>query len=169
MNPQSTIDAAADCCLDHLHRETDLLEGCRDALAAVRLALRGGDGPQLLDAIERQHSNELRLASMSARRAELVGRLATTLGVPPQRATIGGLQMQLQNPRKRGQLRAARKRARSAARQVERLCRGNAALIAHRMDLIQRMIGALGSAAAPTYERQGRSSAAPQSTMQREC
>lgn len=160
---------AADFCLEHLHREADLLEGCFGALSAVRGALRDGDGEQLLEAIQQQQASEVQLASMSARRADLSGRLAGALELPVQRATVLGLIRRLDDGATRSQLDSARKRAQSAARQVERLCRGNAALIAHRIDLMRRMLAALGSAGPATYEPQGIAPAPPRSTMQRDC
>lgn len=165
-DPMATI--TADECLEHLHEEARLLESCRDTLQAVRDALRSSDGAAIEAAAEGQQASELQLAAMATRRSQLTARLSQ-LGLPSDPSAVDALQQRLVDPEKRSQLHAVRMRVRQAARQVERLCRGNGALIAHRMELFGRMIAAYTEADSPTYGPHTADPSGPSTTIERDC
>lgn len=149
------IEGTADYCLIQLRREVELLEQCQQALSAVRQALREGPSDGLMSAIDLQQQSERLLSANQAERTRLVNRLAIALDVPASQATIGRLLLRLPRGDQESQLQSLRRRARNAAKQVERLCRGNASLIAHRLELMRRLLNALGAAQTETYEASG--------------
>ncbi|MCA9176306.1 MAG: flagellar export chaperone FlgN [Planctomycetales bacterium] len=173
MNLQSDmIENTADYCLAHLKREAELLESCRDALERVRCALRSSNGDELLEAIQTQALCEQRLSSAHVDRDRLVNRLAITLDVPARRATVALLLSRMTPGERQVQLLTARRRVKAAARQVEKLCRGNSALIRHRIDLMRRLLHALGASGDGTYQATGAmqaSSRVPATMVERRC
>ena len=149
------MEGTAVYCLVQLRREVELLEQCQEALTTVRRALRDGPSEGLADAIELQQQSERLLSANQTERTRLVNRLAIALDVPASQATVGRLMLRLGPGDVEAQLQSLRRRARNAAKQVERLCRGNAALIAHRLELMRRLLNALGAGHADTYEPTG--------------
>ena len=165
------LDDTVDYCLEHFRRETVMLTSCLEALAEVRAALTANEGERLLRAIDSQVQIERRLMDIRADRARLVNRLAVALDVPAPRATVAALQRRLGSRGKHLELKTARRALRQLSGEVERHCRGNAALLAHRLELTQRLMLALGAGSQDVYQRTGAPSAtiAPSSTINRSC
>lgn len=154
MGAAPELEAAAAHCLEHLKREEVALNRCCDALQQVRQALRGNHGDELLTAIETQEQTEKQLCGMQTERTRLTNRLAVTLDVPASLATVGRL-LRCVEGGQRLELQRARRQVRRASKAVERLCRGNAALIAHRMEMIRRLLYAFGAINTGAYQKTG--------------
>jgi hypothetical protein len=149
-------------CLRHLQLEASGLLDCRAALQEVRRGLIRPDGVALVDAMTRQDQILSSLADLQDARLAFRRQLSLTLRAPLQQATIALLLSRLPASDRQQTLRTERRRVRSLGREVERLSQGNAVLIAHRMELIDRLLGILASGdEQDTYESSGRQSRRP--------
>ena len=155
-------------CLEHLKREEVVLNRSCHALQQVREALRANNGDALLAAVEAQQQTEKQLCGLQADRARFVNRLAVALDVPASHATVGRL-MRRMDGEHRLELQRARRQVRNASKAVERLCRGNAALISHRMEMIRRLLYALGATNTGAYQKTGEADVANVATKERYC
>ena len=153
---QSANDTARQC-LKHLTAERQLLEQTLRTLQRVREALLLSDGEKLAAALTGQQENVESAEAMRRQREALRPRLAETLGVPPEAATIGALSDQVSEPWS-SELRAARQETAKLSRAVAELARGNALMIRTQSQIVHEVLASLtgGESSEPRYKASGK-------------
>jgi flagellar biosynthesis/type III secretory pathway chaperone len=143
-------------CLAHFEQEEALLSASVEALREVRRSLIHGDLPGLQQAIGRQQGAARTAVGLFEMRQRLRQRLAEQLRVPAEQATLRALAERCSGPA-REQLLQARQRLLERTTEIERLNRGNVALMHQSMALLQRLAEGLSAegTGTPRYTAQG--------------
>jgi hypothetical protein len=131
-------------CLAHFEQEEAMLAASLQALRELRRQLLRGDLDGLQQALAQQQQAAGSAADLVRRRQLLRQRLAAQLGLPLERTTLRTLAEQATGTL-RARLLQARQRLLDMAGEIERLSRGNQALVQQSLDLLQKLLGSLSS------------------------
>ena len=139
---RSNADSVALTCLAQLEKEEAMLSATLESLRAVRSALLQGDLAQLSLALENQQHTAKAATELCQTRARLRDQMAGILGIDPHQATLR-LFAERVSENLAARLANYRQRLSGMAAEVDRLNRGNAALIRQSLDLLQRLLSNL--------------------------
>jgi hypothetical protein len=139
-----TADHLVLTCLAHFEQEEAMLAASLEALRAIRQHLLRGDLEGLQQALSQQQQAATTAVELGRRRQLLRARLAAQLGLPVDQVTLRTLADQATGTL-RGRLLKSRQRLLDMAADIERLSRGNQALVQQSMELLQKLLGSLCS------------------------
>jgi hypothetical protein len=142
--------------LTHLQHESVVLQQQRQLLLDIRAAILDRDQQRLLAAVAHQAELEPQVRQITVQRQALRRALAAELGLAPQRVNLRQLVDHLRGPM-RDQLQQQADGLNGLAREVDRLTRGNAALIQTQVQLLQQLLACLTgrSMSPPRYGSSG--------------
>jgi hypothetical protein len=137
--PRGDVTALSLACLAHMEQEEAMLGATLDSLRQVRAALLGGDLTALERALDCQVHTARAAGELKMRRVELRKQLGSGLGLDPQSVTLQEVAARV--PTDHGQrLARCRERLHQMAAEVDRLNRGNAALVQHSVDFLHQFL-----------------------------
>lgn len=140
----SPADRLVLACLAHFEQEEALLDASLDALRGVRRSLIQGDLSGLDEAMGKQQRVAQTAVDLSEARHRLRRRLADQLGVQVDQMTLRALAERCSGSL-RDQLLQARQRLSDMATEIERLNRGNLALMRQSIALLQNLVECLSA------------------------
>ena len=121
-----------------MEQEEAMLAATLETLRHVRAALIAGDLATLNRALDQQGHTARAASELQVRRKRLRSDLANSLGQPPESVTLQALAKSL--PGEPGErLAGCRVRLKKMAEQVDRLNRGNAALVQQSLGFLHRL------------------------------
>jgi hypothetical protein len=126
-------------CLAHLEQEEAMLGATLDSLKQVRAALVGGDLSALQRAVEYQGHTARAANELKMRRAQLRSQLGAGLGLDPRAVTLQEVSSKLPLANA-DRIARCRERLHQMAAEVDRLNRGNAALVQYSMDFLHQFL-----------------------------
>jgi hypothetical protein len=156
-DPRHDTSTLSLACLAHMEQEEAMLQATLDSLRQVRAALLGRDLAELERAVERQVHTARAAEELRLRRAELRGQLAVRLGIDAQAVTLQKVAARL--PGENGErLARCRERLKCMAAEIDRLNRGNAALVQHSLEFLHQFLLNVtgGAAVGDRYQPSGR-------------
>jgi hypothetical protein len=157
VDPRVDVNTLSLTCLAHMEQEEAMLGATLDSLQQVRTALLGGDLSALEQALQSHASTARAADELRLRRGQLRSQLGAALGIEPRKVTLQEVAARL--PLQDGQrLMRCRDRLKQMAAQVERLNRGNAALVQHSMEFLHQFLVSVtgGDAVGDRYHASGR-------------
>ncbi len=149
-------DGVALTCLAHLEKEEAMLGAMLERSHAVRAALMSGNLADLAELLADQQHTAKAAAELYKARAQLRQTIATAIG-SRDAGTLSRLVQCVSEPL-RGRLSALRQRLVGMAKDVDRLNRGNMALVRQSVDLLERLLSGLTGSeqSADCYSSAGR-------------
>jgi hypothetical protein len=138
-HPSIDLDTLALLSLAHMEQEEAMLAATLDTLTQVRTALVQGDISALNQAMEAQSHTAKAAEELRSARAQLREQLACALAAPAGSVTLQALSARV--PGQLGdRLRQCRERLSRMAAAVDRLNRGNAALIRQSLEFLHNLL-----------------------------
>jgi len=138
------MDTLVLACLAHFEQEEAMLAASLEALREVRRSLIQGELGGLQAAMAQQQQAAQTAAALTETRHRLRQRLADQLGVHVEQTTLRALAARISGPL-REQLLQVRQRLGGMAREIERLNRGNLALMRQSIALLQKLVECLSA------------------------
>jgi hypothetical protein len=132
----------------HLAREEAQLLVTLDLLERIHSALLRSDRKELTAVLEERSRAEVGANQVREAREQLLGQLATNLGLSPEGLTLRRLADAL-SPTGRAELSLASERLRTLFDQVDKLARSNTALAAYGIGFIRRYLSDLTGSGMP--------------------
>jgi hypothetical protein len=126
-------------CLAHLEQEEAMLSATLESLGQVRAALLGRDLAALERALESQSHTARAADELRGRRNQLRYAIADRLGLDPRTVTLQHLADRVQSD-DRVRLARCRQRLHSISIQIDRMNRGNAALVQHSVEFLHQFL-----------------------------
>lgn len=139
---QKCHDALAARCLEHLEREDRALEALNGTLRLVRDALRRHDTAALPQLLESQQQQMQQVAAVRRDRGELRARIANSLGISLEQATISQWAQTLSSDDQR-QVMQYRDRVAERAQETAALADGSIAVVARGIQVLSDVMQSL--------------------------